>query len=180
SLAPGAEANFTGSYVAPANCSVADTLTATAASLCGVGVSSVASATCPILTTPQIAVTAVCPTAPVLSGGSVTYSGTVQNTGNITLTNVVVVSDRPAANTTVLTVASLAPGAFANFTGTYTVPANACSITTTFSGTGKGICTLNAVTNSVSTTCTVATAPAIGVTLLRPAVPASAGGSITY
>jgi uncharacterized repeat protein (TIGR01451 family) len=180
SLAPGAVATFTGSYLAPVSCSVADTLTATAASLCGVGVSSVASATCPILTSPQIAVTAVCPTAPILSGGSVTYSGTVQNTGNITLTNVVVVSDRPAANTTVLTVASLAPGASRTFTGIYTVPANACSITTTFSGRGKDICTSILVTNTVSTTCTVATAPAIGVTLACPAVPASAGGSITY
>src|ERR1019366_9098530 len=179
-LAPGAVANFNGSYVAPTNCSSTSTSTATGRSVCGVAVTNTVTATCRILTAPQIAVTAVCPTAPVLPGGSLTYSGTVQNTGNITLTNVVVVSDRPAANTTVFTVASLAPGASANFTGTYTVPANACSLTTTFSGRGKNICTSILVTNTVSTTCTVATAPAIGVTLACPAVPASAGGSITY
>ena len=43
-VAPGEVVGFTGSYLAPTNCSVADTLTATAASRCGVAVSSVASA----------------------------------------------------------------------------------------------------------------------------------------
>ena len=179
-LAPGAVTNFTGSYLAPTNCSVADTLTATGRSICGSAVTNSASATCPIFTTPQIAVTALCPVTPIVPGGSVTYSGTVSNTGNITLTNVVLVSDRPAANTTVLTVALLAPGAATNFTATYTVPTNACSVTTTFSATGKDNCTLIPVTNSVAPTCNVTTAPAIGVTLACPAVTASAGGLIIY
>jgi uncharacterized repeat protein (TIGR01451 family) len=179
-LAPGAVANFTGSYPAPTNCSVADTLFAGAESKCGVFVTSTVSATCPITTTPQIAVTAACPAAPVLPGGSLTYSGTVQNTGNITLTNVIVVSSRPAPNTTVFTAATLAPGASANFTGTYAVPTNACSVATTFSGTGQDLCAAITVTNTVSTTCTVTTAPAIAVTLACPAVPAAAGALITY
>jgi uncharacterized repeat protein (TIGR01451 family) len=178
-LAPGAAASFTGSYVAPINsCSVNSTVNATGRSICGVGVINSASATCPILTAPAIVVTAVCPTAPVSPGGSVTYSGTVQNTGNITLTNVVVVSSPP--NTTVFTVATLAPGASAIFTSTVTVPANACTVTTTFSGTGKDICTGNVAANTVSATCTVTTAPAIVVTLACPTGSASAGGLITY
>src|SRR6185369_2532048 len=86
SLAPGAVANFSGSYLAPTNCSVADTLTASANSRCGAPVSDSASATCPILTTPQIAVTATCPGTAVVPGGLITYSGTVRNSGNITLT----------------------------------------------------------------------------------------------
>lgn len=168
SLAPGEVASFTGSYLAPTNCSVADTLTATATSRCGGAVTSSASATCPILTTPQIAVSVVCPVTPVVSGGSVTYAGTVRNTGDITLNNVVVVSDRPVANTTVFTIASLAPGAVASFTSTATVPANACAITTIFSGTGRDICTLNSVTNTVPVTCLGTTVPAIAVTLVCP------------
>ncbi|MGA2502329.1 MAG: hypothetical protein ABSH20_31690, partial [Tepidisphaeraceae bacterium] len=180
SLAPGAAANFTGSYPAPTNCSVADTLTVAASSICGVGVGNSASATCPILTTPRLAVTAACPATPVLSGGSLTYSGTVQNTGNITLTNVVVVSSRPAPNTIVFSAAALAPGASVNFTGTYTVPADACSVATTFTATGQDLCGTTAATNTVSTTCAVTTAPAIAVTLACPAVSASAGGPITY
>src|SRR5581483_9659964 len=180
SLAPGALASFTGSYVAPANCSVSDTLVASASSRCGVPVTSTVSATCPILTTPQIAVTAVCPATQALPGGSLTYSGTVQNTGNVTLTNVVVLSDRPAANTTVFTVATLAPGALASFTGTSIAPTNTCAVTTAFSGIGRDVCTLNAITNSVLATCSITTAPAIAVTLACPAMPASPGGSITY
>ncbi len=115
-----------------------------------------------------------------MPGGSLTYSGTVRNTGDITLNNVVVISDQPAANTAVFSVASLAPGAVANFTTTFTVPANACGVTTTFRGTGQDVCTLNSVTNFASTTCAALTAPAIAVTLVCPPTPVSSGGAITY
>jgi uncharacterized repeat protein (TIGR01451 family) len=177
-LAPGEVVNFTGSYPAPANCSVSDTLTATAASRCGVGVSSVASATCPILTTPQIAVTATCPTAPALPGGSLVYSGTVRNLGDTILNNIVVVSDRPAPNTTVFTLGSLAPGATANFPSNLPAPLTGCSLTTTFSARGQDACATTLVTNTVATTCTIITAPAITVTLACPANPVAPGGLI--
>jgi uncharacterized repeat protein (TIGR01451 family) len=180
SLAPGAVANFTGSYTAPTNCSISDTLTATASSRCGVGVSSIASVTCPILTTPQIVVAVSCPSTPAVPGGTLTYSGNVRNVGNTTLTGIAVVSDQPAPNTTVFTVATLAPGASANFTSSLTVPANVCSVTTTFSGQGKDICTPNMVTNTVPITCPITTAPAIAVTLACPATPVATGGLITY
>jgi len=180
SLAPGAIANFTGSYLAPTNCSVSDTLVATATSRCGVAVSSSASATCPILTTPQIVVTALCPATSVVPGGLVSYTGTVRNAGNITLTNVVVVSDVPTPNTPVFAKSALAPGESSAFSGSYTLPANSCSVTTTLSGTAKDICTLIAVTNGTQITCGVATAPAVAITLACPAVSANTGGSITY
>lgn len=180
-LAPGAMTNFSGSYYAPTNCSTTSTNTATGRSICGVAVANSASATCPILTTPNILVTAACPTNLVVPGGSLTNNGTVQNTGNITLTNVVVVSDKPVANTIVLTLASLAPGASANFISTYTVPTNVCSVTTTFSGTGKDICTLNPVTNTASAgPCPITTAPGIGVALACPVSPAVPGGLVIY
>ncbi len=179
-LAPGEVANFSGSYTAPANCSVADTLTATAASRCGTPVTSTASATCPILTTPQIGVTAACPTTPVLPGGSLVYSGTVRNLGDTILNDIVVVSDRPAPNTTVFTAGSLAPGASANFTSSLTAPASGCDVTTTFSARGKDACTPNMVTNTVSATCPINTAPAIAVTLACPVAPVATGGLITY
>ncbi len=179
-LAPGSTLAYTGSYLAVTNCSTASISTVTGQSICGVPVTGSASATCSIITSPQIAVTAVCPPNPVLPGGTLVYSGTVQNTGNTPLVNVVVVSDRPAANTAVFNVASLAPGASAKFTGSYVVPANACSVTTTFSAMGKDTCAVNLVTNSVSTTCTVLTAPAVAVTLACPAVPVAAGSLISY
>ena len=181
SLAPGAGAAFTGTYTAPVTCSTTSALVARGTSICGVPVSSTASSTCPILTAPSILVTAVCSTNTVAPGGVLTYSGSVANTGNIPLNNVVVVSDRPAPNTPIFTAATLAPGASAKFTGSYTVPANnTCAVTTTISGTGKDVCTGNGVTNTTAITCTATTTPAIVVSLSCPAVPVATGASITY
>jgi uncharacterized repeat protein (TIGR01451 family) len=181
SLAPGTLANFTGSYTLPAICSTTSTLTSTAASVCGAGVTNSASSTCPILTAPRIAVTTTCATNPVAPGGVITYSGFVQNSGNITLTNILVVSDRPAPNTTVFTVATLAPGALANFTGSYTLLLdNACATTVTILASGRDNCTSALVTNTAAVTCGITTAPSIAVTLACPATPVGIGGVITY
>jgi hypothetical protein len=143
-----------------------------------------------LATHPQIIVMAACPVTPVLAGGSLTYQGTVRNPGDITLTNVVVTSDRPAPNTIVFAVAALAPGASATFTvtypvsevitGSYTFPDDSCFFTTTFQGTGKDLCTLATVTNRVSTTCTITRAPAVILTLVCPPSPIPAGQLVTY
>ncbi len=180
SLAPGAGASFTANYTAPVDCSTTSSVTATGTSVCGVQVTSTASSTCPILTAPKIKVTAACPPGTVTPGSTVTYSGTVSNTGNIALNNITVVSDRPSANTTVFTVGTLAPGATASFTGTYTVPANACSVTTTLGATGHDICSANATSDTTTITCPVTTNPHIAVTLVCPGTPSAAGGPITY
>ncbi len=177
SLAPGAVANFTASYVAPANCSVADTLTATAASECGVQVVSSATATCPIVTTPQIAVTTVCPAYPVSPGGLLTYSGTVSNAGNIALTSVVVMNNL-SGTTPVFSIATLAPGAVSSFSGSYLAPAT-CSSTSISTATGVSICGVG-VTNTVSTTCPILTTPVLAVTQKCPITPTIAGNLLTY
>lgn len=180
SLAPGAVANFTGSYLAPTNCSVTDTLTASAFSVCGVPVSNTASATCSIVTNPKIAVTTVCSTNSIIPNGLVTYAGTVRNTGDITLTNVVVSSDRPAANTKIFTKVTLAPGEIANYTASFTVAANECTVPIVVAATGNDICTGVAAVDSTSTACSVTTSANIAVTLVCPPVTAHVGGPITY
>jgi hypothetical protein len=177
SLAPGAISNFTGSYTAPASCSVADTLAASAASVCGVAVNSSVSATCPILTTPQIAVTQNCPVNPVSPDGLLTYSGTVSNAGNIMLTNVVILNNLSGA-TPVFTAAALPPGAVSNFTGSYLTPTN-CSSASTSTATAESICGV-AVTNSASTTCPITTTPMLAVTQTCPVNPAVPGGPLVY
>ncbi len=180
SLAPGAIATFTGSYPAPTNCSVSDTLVATASSRCGVPVSDTASVTCPIIISPAISVTETCPVTPAVSGGSSTFSGLVRNSGNITLSNIVVVSDRPVANTVVFTAASLAPGASANYSGNFTAPMNVCSATTAVRASGINVCTGVGVTNIATATCPISTQPAIAVSLLCPVALSTNGGPITY
>ena len=177
SLAPGTGTNFTASYLAPTNCAVADTLTATAASVCGTGVTNTATATCAIATTPQIAITQNCPVAPVAPGGVFTYTGTVTNTGNIGLTNVIVLNNQSGGGT-ILKVISLAPGTGTNFTGSYLAPTN-CSTTSTATVTGQSLCG-GSITNAVTTTCTITTTPGIAVTQMCPLSPVAPGGVVTY
>jgi uncharacterized repeat protein (TIGR01451 family) len=176
-MAPGAIGNFTGSYVAPANCSDPSTSIATAESVCGVGVSNSASTTCPILGTAIIAVTETCPLSPAIPGGLLTYSGMVSNAGNITLTNVVVLNNQSGA-TPVLKVATLPPGAAADFTGTYVAPA-ACSSTSSSTATGQSICGVS-VTNTASATCPITTTPLITITTVCPVTSPIPGGLVAY
>ena len=181
SLAPGAGASFFGSYVAPVDCSTTSGVTARGTSVCGVLVTSTASSTCAIVTTPLISVTTACSPTIAVPGGVQTYTGTVRNTGDIPLKNVVVVSDRPVAGTTLFTVASLAPGASAAFTGTYTVPLlDACAVTTTVVATGRDLCTDKAVTSTSAVSCGVTTVPQVAVTLECPATAVATGGLVTY
>jgi hypothetical protein len=68
----------------------------------------------------------------------ITYTGSVTNCGDTTLTNIVVVSNQPATNTVVLQASSLAPGGFATFTRTYTNTVNLCgNFTTALSATAS-------------------------------------------
>jgi len=182
SLAPGASASFTSSFNAPLDtCSATSTLTASGHNQCsGVAVNNSVTTTCPLMTAPQITVTKTCPATPVTEGGLLVFTGTVTNTGNITLTNVVVLNDHPSANTRVLGPITLAPGAGTNFTGSYTAPLNACSVTDTLLATGLDKCSGVVSSNSTTTICPVTTIPHIAVTLACPAVPVATGGVITY
>jgi type VI secretion system secreted protein VgrG len=176
-LHPGAVADFTGSYLAPANCSSTSTSTGTGQSICGAAVTNTASTTCPITTTPRLVVTQTCPATPVSPGGLLTYSGTISNAGNIMLTSVVVVNNLSGA-TPVFTAATLAPGAVAGFTGSYLAPTN-CSSTSTSTATGQSICGA-AVNNTASAACPIITTPGITVTESCPPGPVSAGSSVDF
>src|SRR6185295_7715128 len=124
--------------------------------------------------TPGIVVTLSCPAGPVLSGALTAYTGTVRNSGNVTLNNVTVVNSQ-AVPSTVLSVPSLAPGASVNFTATITAPNDACSVSSTVIATGRDSCSFLMVTNSASATCPVGTAPSIVVTQVCPLNPVIPG-----
>jgi uncharacterized repeat protein (TIGR01451 family) len=178
-LAPGAGTNFTASYVAPTNCSVTDTLTATGRSICGVAVTNTVTATCPIPTPSAIVVTQSCPPNPVVQGGLLTFSGTVRNAGNITLSNIVVVNNWPVSNIVIFTAASLAPGATLNFTASYVVPANCCGPLIELKASGQG-CDGVTVTDTDSGHCTVSTSPQIVVTKVCAPGVFTNGALLTY
>ena len=179
-LAPGAAANFTGSYVAPATGPATSTSTARAVSLCGAAVTNTASSACSILTTPGIAVTKHCPLPPVAPGGTLVFTGTVTNTGDVTLTNVLVVNSQPAPATPVLGPITLAPGAGTNFTGSYLVPLDACSAADTLTATGQDANTGLTMTDTASAICALDTTPGIAITQSCPPGPVSAGSSVEF
>ncbi len=183
SLAPGTIATFTGSYTAPLDdCSVTDTLSVTAVDRCGNTVSDSTTATCPIATSPMLTIGRTCPVAAVAPGSEMGVYGWITNRGNITLTNVTVVVDRPAANTRIFGPVNLAPGEFAGFVGSFTVPTNlgACSMTSTCTVRGNDKCTGGTVIASSVATCPVTTSPKIVVAKLCPPNAVAPGSQLVF
>lgn len=183
SLAPGAKATFTGSYTAPLDdCSVTDTLSVTAVDRCGNTVSNSTTTTCPIATSPMVAIGRTCPESAVAPGADMGVYGWITNRGNITLTNVTVLVDRPAANTQIFGPVNLAPGEYAGFVGSFTVPTNlgACSITSTCTVRGNDKCTGSAVSASSAATCPVKTSPKIVVVKVCPPNAVAPGAKLVF
>lgn len=177
-LAPGASSSFTVSVSVPQNvCEQSLSLSASAADQCGGrGVTDQASVTCPVASNPSIAVSHSCPTSPILPGQSITFPGTVRNTGDVTLTGVRVLQ----GETVLYGPATLTPGQTASFQGTIVAPADTCSVTTVLSASGIANCTEQQVTSSSTQTCPVTTAPAFTLTKLCPEQPAMAGGQVVF
>jgi hypothetical protein len=136
--------------------------------------------TCPVSTSPRIAVTHNCPPQPTPKGGIHTFTGTVSNPGNVTLNNVFVVINQPSANSPVIGPITLAPGASADFTGSYTAPTCCCEFTDTVTAHGQDACTSALVAATSTTVCPLQTTPSITVTRVCPPSPVSAGGLFAY
>ena len=180
-LAPGQTVSYTGSYVVPPDFCGTDSVTATGSNLCGgAAVVGTITTSCPIQTTPQISVVKICPAAPVPRGGLYVFTGFVTNTGNVTLTNVMVVDDMPTNPTPVLGPVTLAPGAFASFTGSYTAPLCCCVMVDTVTATGQGRCDGAVVSASSTAVCQLLTAPSLAVTKICPVQSVPVGSLLTY
>ncbi len=170
SLPVGAHAVFSNSFLPTLQNTCAGTVpfgvTATARDTTVIGgpraaVTNSVGGVCAICVSPAIVVAKTCPTANAVPGGILTFSGSVTNTGNIPLTNVTVTSDRLLTNGSAL-VASflvLTNGEFRTFSGSYLVPATACSLTDTLTVEGTTACGFAGVSNSVTRTCAVNNSP---------------------
>lgn len=184
SLAPGQTADFSGTFTAPEGinaCDITSNVVATATEPCASSqITDQASATCSLLTRPAIRVIRDCPPNPVAQGSILTYNGTVINEGNITLTNIIVYSDRPASNTEVFTVARLEPGQTASFTGSFEVPSNCCAVVDTLRAEGTDICTGETVMDTTTTSCPVLYTPLVEITKVCPTEPAAIGDVVDY
>ncbi len=144
----------------------------------GVTVTDTATRTCPVVGTPRIVVTKVCPTGLLRPGDLLAYSGSVSNAGNLTLINVTVINNQQGGSP-VLGPVTMAPGEVLNYTAAYVVPADFCG-TDTVTASGLDVCTFLPVVNSVVTTCPVTTAPRLTVTKNCPLLPTPLGTLFTY
>jgi uncharacterized repeat protein (TIGR01451 family) len=106
----------------------------------GEKVSATSTDVCPLESLPSLGLTRICPVSSVPPGSTFPYTGWVTNTGNVTLTNVIVLSSQPAANTVVLGPIDLAPGQIENFSGSYVVPPNGNPSLDTVTATGTDTC----------------------------------------
>jgi hypothetical protein len=168
-LAPGESANFAGSYLVPINIcdsNISDTITAVGTDVCSASnVTAVASVLCPIMPTPRLAVTKKCPPNPVAPGDLVIFTGTVSNAGNLTITNIFVVDDRPVPNTPVLGPINLIPGQSVSFSGSYIAPYDCCGpCVDTVTARGNEYCSGSNVVADASAACPRITTPRITVT----------------
>jgi uncharacterized repeat protein (TIGR01451 family) len=93
-----------------------------------------------------------CPPYPVPPGGTLVFTGSVTNHGRVSMTNLVVVNDRPVPGTVVFGPATLSPGAGASFSGSYTVPSCNCGPFTdtlyAYANGSDGVVYTNAFTSS--------------------------------
>jgi uncharacterized repeat protein (TIGR01451 family) len=172
--------------------SVANTVTGTGTPPTGAATTHASSATVPVASGPAFT---IAKSGSVTSGnGSVgdtmTFTFLVRNTGNVTLTNVVLtetLADVSALTVTggTGTLASLAPNQTVTATATYVIKqadVNAGSVKNIANGTAKTPTNANvtAASNQASVS-TVAAAPAITTTkVASPASGAAAGSTITY
>ena len=182
-LSPGQSVAYSNSFPAPPNCcTYVDLVRATGRDKCfGRLVADNASAACATATTPQLAVTRNCPPLPGTPGQSLVISGVVSNTGNVALTNVIVVSDQPTNNTPVLGPIVLAPGEKANYTTSYLVPLDTCSnLVGTVTAQGRSVCNGVTVSMSQSSSCPIQAAPLLVVTKSCPLNPVSPGGVLLF
>jgi uncharacterized repeat protein (TIGR01451 family) len=142
-----------------------DELVATGHDLCaGKETTASVATSCPVLTMPMIAVVKHCPTSSVPKNGTFVYTGTVINTGNVSLTNVTVLNNLPAEGTVVLGPITLAPGASRDFTGSYPIDARCCWVVDTLTARGQDTCNGQAVQNTATAVCDVLYAPTLELT----------------
>ena len=179
-LRPGQSTNFTGSYTVPLDsCGpYTDTLTASGTSVCGGIVTDTDTQTCPGTNSPSIAVRKNCPPGPIQPGQLLTITGTVTNTGNITLTNVTVTNVIAALGVSrqVLGPISLAPGAGTTFTDSYVLPLDSCGpYRDTVLAAGADKCFGRVVTSTDFKDCPGTNSPAIAVTKSCPSGPIQPG-----
>ena len=115
-------------------------------------------------------------------GQPMQFTGTVSNSGNITLINVLVVDNQPTNNAPVTGPLTLAPGETAAFSGSFLVPLNLCdtNIADTVTASGVDVCLGSNVTATATAVCPISPNPKLFVTKQCPPNPVAPGDVLVY
>jgi uncharacterized repeat protein (TIGR01451 family) len=178
-LAPGESQPYAGTFFVPVNTcfNISDTVIAIGTNVCtGSNVTTSAFTVCPVIPTPRLTITKHCPPNPVAPGQLLMYTGSISNSGSITITNIFVVNDRPVPLTPVFGPITLTPGQSQNFSGSYTNPYDCCGpCVDTLTARGQDICAGSNVVATASAACPRTNTPAIFVTRSCPTPPPTLG-----
>jgi uncharacterized repeat protein (TIGR01451 family) len=106
---------------------------------------------------PRLTLQAQCPPQPTPLGGQVVISATVSNAGDITITNILIVTTQPVSNTVAAVVGRLAPRESASFSYSFGVPTSyqGCNITELLRAEGRSTCG-SLVPEGITNVCPVA------------------------
>jgi hypothetical protein len=127
-----------------------------------------------------VAITKECPAEPVAIGETVTYNGVVTNTGDITLTDLVVYGSlRGSGDPSYLGPINLAPGESVSYKASFIVSAENCG-QETVTVEATSLCGDVHVTDSVSSACPIVVSPGIEVLSFCPQEPLVRGRVATY
>lgn len=160
SLPPGASVTFSGDYTVPRvdSCLPFVRVIATGTEVCGgQSVVAIQPVDCAVTTSPQLSVTLACPLAPPSPGQEVVCSGTVRNSGDVTLKQVVVNDPTGASGGAVLLSRErLDPGESALFAMRFPTSIDSCSVAAKAEATGVDACSGRLVSGAGSTDCRLA------------------------
>src|SRR5207244_1204557 len=119
-LLPGQTVTYSGSEQGNVCSATPDTIFVSGTDRLGSNVTSTCSATCTNTLHPSFTLTKICVANPVPFGAPVTIAGTFTNTGDVTLTNIIITDNQPVNPTRLVGPITLPPGGFTNFTSSYT------------------------------------------------------------
>src|SRR5262249_33839739 len=120
-----------------------------------------------------------CPATPPAPGQNLVFTGTVTNTGDVALTNVVITNSL-AGPTPLLAIAILQPHAGTNFSGSYLVPINACTLTDDTAAAGTSVCGRTISPDTRPHSRIVPTPPAPSITKACPPTPPAPGQLLVF
>ena len=134
---------------------------------------------CPVVTNPALQMTRECPEEPVALGESLPYSGTVENTGDITLPDVVVYDSVQGLGTVLLGPIALVPGETRTFEASDEASVARCEGTLLVAQ-GQSLCGQQRARTELALNCPVLARPRIELTSLCPKDPLVPGTEATF